>query len=53
MALPSGQSNCPLADRVHGLDSGDGPRRAPERLEAKHGPRDSLDRAVVLFYDVV
>jgi len=35
------------------LDPGQSDRRRPMGLEAEHGPTPALDRAVILFDDVV
>lgn len=42
----------PLLDHVHGFDSGDDPRRTPERFETQHRPGDSLqfeDGRIVVY----
>ena len=43
----------PLADHVHGFDSGDDDSCPPKRLESEYLSGDSFDGPVVLLDDVV
>jgi NADPH-dependent curcumin reductase CurA len=43
-----GAAQLPLLDHVHGFDTGDDPRRAPERLEAQHRAGDPFGRLAPL-----
>jgi hypothetical protein len=42
-----------LLDHVHQLNAGNEDACAAKGLESEHGPHDALDRAVVLFHDMI
>jgi hypothetical protein len=42
-----GQSDLPLANHVHGLDSGDDDFSAPKGLESEHRSRNPFDGTVI------
>ena len=48
-----GAVHLPLADHVHGFDSGDDDSCTPKRLESEYRPGDSFDGSMVLLDDVV